>query len=435
MAELEEWRAPGVPAPCSPLLAEAIAGLESAYDSLLAISPTSLSDDDLTRLVDAATRLADRSAGAITAAIGEADLRRLGDSIGARHTGQWWARRSLLTRPEANRLTRLGRLLAAERYAPVQAALADGELHADQAGVIVRAVEAIPSSSEDLPSHAEPPAVLQARAVDHLLVLAKDHDARQLKMLGRRILDLVAPEVGEAAEAKALADEEAAAARKVTFTLRDNGNGTSTGRFTLPTATAEMFAKQLHAIAALRGKESADDKAADDPRPLHVRLGWALVEWIEGYPADRLPTSGGTSATVVVTMSLTTLLGGLAAASLDTGAMITAGQARRLACEAGIIPAVLGGRSDVLDLGRTRRLHTRAQRLALGLRDAGCTADGCDLPPGACHAHHDQPWSLGGPTDLDNGRLLCHRHHRLIHDDRYDTTHLRNGTVTFHRRV
>ncbi|WP_442939970.1 DUF222 domain-containing protein [Nocardioides sp. B-3] len=128
-------------------------------------------------------------------------------------------------------------------------------------------------------------------------------------------------------------------------------------------------------------------------------------------------------------------MGGPAAASLDTGGRISAGQARRLACEAGIIPAVLGGASEVLDLGRTRRFHTKAQRVAIAHRDGGCTAEGCDLPPAACHVHHDQPWSRGGPTDTTTGRLLCHRHHRVIHDDRYETTRLSNGKVSFHRRT
>ncbi|MBA3780726.1 MAG: HNH endonuclease, partial [Nocardioides sp.] len=70
----------------------------------------------------------------------------------------------------------------------------------------------------------------------------------------------------------------------------------------------------------------------------------------------------------------------------------------------------------------------------MALRDRGCTADGCDMPPGLCHAHHDVPWSHGGPTSLDNGRLLCHRHHRLAHDQRYTTTHTPTGKTTFHRR-
>jgi len=440
MTDLDDWRAPGTATPPSPVLSEAISNATSGLDALLAVAPSSLGDEDVARLLDFATSCVDRASGAVTAAVGEADHRRLGDAIGARHTGQWWAQRSRLTRPEAHRLTKLGRHLTHELYAPVHAALAGGELHADQAGVIVQAVEAIPSSSEDLPSHADAPAVLKARAVEHLLVQAKDHDAKALKLLGRRILDTVAPEVGEAAEAKALADEEAAAARKVSLTLRDHGNGTTTGRFTLPTAAAEMFRKQLMAIAAPKhqtasGNPDPSPAPEGDDRPLHARLGWAFIEWIERYPADHLPASGGVSATVVVTMGLDTLLGGLAAAALDTGARITAGESRRLACEAGIIPAVLGGTSEVLDLGRTRRFHTKAQRIAIAHRDRGCTAEGCDLPPAACHVHHDQPWSQGGPTDTETGRLLCHRHHRIIHDDRYQTTRHPNGTVSFHRRT
>jgi hypothetical protein len=444
----EDWRAPGTPAPPSPVLTDAIGRVSSGLDALLAVAPASLSDEDVARLLDFATSCVDRAAGAVTAAVGEADHRRLGDAIGARHTGQWWARRSLLTRPEAHRLTKLGRRLSRELYAPVQAALAAGEVHADQAAVIVNAVEAIPTSSEDLPSYADPPPVLKARAVAHLLVLAKDHDATALQRLGRRILDTVAPAVGEAAEAKALAEEEAAAARRVSLTLRDQGNGTSTGRFTLPTPAAEMLRKQLLAIAAPKHQAATGNPDPDpdpdpepgpapdaDGRPLPARLGWAFIEWIERYPADHLPAAGGVSATVVVTMGLDTLTGGLAAASLDTGARISAGQARRLACEAGIIPAVLGGTSEVLDLGRTRRFHTRAQRIAIAQRDRGCTAQGCDLPPAACHVHHDQPWSRGGPTDTHTGRLLCHRHHRVIHDDRYQTTRHPNGTVSFHRRT
>jgi hypothetical protein len=280
--------------------------------------------------------------------------------------------------------------------------------------------------------------VLKALAVNQVLVLAKDHDAKALRLLGRRILDIVAPEVGEAAGAKALAEEEAAAERKVTVTLRHNGNGTSTGRFTIPTAAAEMLRTQLMAIAAPRRAPAAPDPAGlvdDDPRPLHARLGWALIEWIERYPANLLPSSGGVSATAVVTMSLATLTGGLEAASLDTGTRISPGQARRLACEAGIIPAVLGGKSEVLDLGRTRRFHTRAQRVALALRDQGCTAEGCDRPPAACHAHHDLRWSDNGATDIESGRLLCPRHHRVIHDPRYDTTWLPGRKVAFHRRI
>ena len=138
-----------------------------------------------------------------------------------------------------------------------------------------------------------------------------------------------------------------------------------------------------------------------------------------------------TGATVVVTMTLETLTGGLADATLDTGDRIAAHTARRLACEAGIIPVVLSGRREVLDQGRRRRLFTRAQRIALATRDRGCTAAGCHTAAWFCHAHHDQPWATGGTTDLTNGRLLCPTHHRTAHDPRYQGRVLADHQIEF----
>ena len=90
------------------------------------------------------------------------------------------------------------------------------------------------------------------------------------------------------------------------------------------------------------------------------------------------------AATVVVTIEHTVLQGALKEAHLDTGTTITAGEARRLACSAGLIPAVLDGRSVALDLGRESRLFSEAQRLATGLRHDTCTADGCQRPYAWC---------------------------------------------------
>ena len=164
-------------------------------------------------------------------------------------------------------------------------------------------------------------------------------------------------------------------------------------------------------------------------------MGEAFVEYVGRYPADRLPHAGGLSATVVVTMTLETLIGGLTAAQLDTGHRISPGLARRLACEAAIIPAVLGTRSQVLDLGRKTRFHTEPQRIALTIQQGGCTAQGCDAPPGMSHAHHDIPFSHGGDTSVKNGRLLCPHHHTRAHDPSYTMTKTPDGKVRFHRRT
>ena len=195
-----------------------------------------------------------------------------------------------------------------------------------------------------------------------------------------------------------------------------------------------MLKKHLLAIAAPKHRTHMDGQAPEPGRQSAHRLGEALMEYIEAYPTEKLPKAGGINATVVVTMTVETLMGGLKAAQLDTGHRISPGAARRLACRAGIIPAVLGSKSQVLDLGRKTRFHTEPQRIALAIEQGGCTAEGCDWPPGMCNAHHDQPWSEGGTTDLKNGRLLCPRHHTLAHDVRYEMTTQPTGKVSFHRR-
>ncbi len=130
-----------------------------------------------------------------------------------------------------------------------------------------------------------------------------------------------------------------------------------------------------------------------------------------------------------------TLTGGLKAAHLDTGEPVSPAQARRLACEAGILPAVLNGTSQVLDLGRSKRLFSRSQRIATGIEHPTCQAATCDWPSGMCHLHHLDPWAGGGRTDLRRAAVLCPRHHRLIHHPDYDHEHRADGSIAFHRRT
>ena len=373
----------------------------------------------LTRLSAAVAELEARVAGHGRTVEVEADS-------GATSTANWWAHATKQTRTTAHRKTKLGAALGAGRFEPVRVALAEGRVLVDQAEVIIDAMEALPAGLD--------PAIKDDALVT-LVGYAGDHDARALRILGRRILEVVAPEVGEAHEARLLDKEERDAEAAAVVRMVQDGHGKWHGRFTLPSRHGAMFKKHLDAIAAPKHRASVDGQAPEPGRPSAHRLGEAFMEYLETYPTDRLPHAGGVSATVVVTMTVETLMGGLQAAQLDTGHRISPGAARRLACRAGIIPAVLGGKSQVLDLGRKTRFHTEPQRIALAIEQQGCTAEGCDWPPGMCHAHHDQPFSRGGNTDLKNGRLLCPRHHARAHDPTYTTTNLPGGKVRFHRRT
>jgi hypothetical protein len=102
-------------------------------------------------------------------------------------------------------------------------------------------------------------------------------------------------------------------------------------------------------------------------------------------------------------------------ARLGDSGEISAADARLLACDSSVIPAVLGSKSEPLDLGRLRRLITAGLRRALHLRDRGCAFPGCHRPPRHCQGHHVRHWADGGPTSLGNLVLLCGHHHRLLH--------------------
>ena len=117
-------------------------------------------------------------------------------------------------------------------------------------------------------------------------------------------------------------------------------------------------------------------------------------------------------------------------ATLDSGALVDPHTVRRLACDAEIVPIVLGPRSEPLDVGRLQRTVTDALRRALNLRDGGCAFPSCSRRPRRCHAHHIRYWFHGGPTRLDNLVLLCRFHHQLIHAGHW-TVEIRDGLPWF----
>ena len=160
-----------------------------------------------------------------------------------------------------------------------------------------------------------------------------------------------------------------------------------------------------------------------DVRDAGARLWDALVEACRRLQAtDQLPTAHGTTARITVAVDYDTLTAGLGEGLLGTGESISAQAARRLACDAEIIPTVLGSQSQLLDIGRSERLVTTPLWLALVQRDRHCAFPGCERLPLACDAHHIDHWADGGTTSLDNLILLCRRHHTITHHSPWTVT-------------
>jgi hypothetical protein len=152
--------------------------------------------------------------------------------------------------------------------------------------------------------------------------------------------------------------------------------------------------------------------AIPDARPHGQRMHDGLDEMCARLlkMADQ-PASGGTPASVIVTIGLEELLAKAGLAETSDGSTLTSDQLLRIADEADIWPTIINQHNVPLALGRTRRIATPGQTMALIARDAGCSFPGCTHPPQWCDRHHIVDWILGGLTDLDNLTLLCRFHH------------------------
>jgi hypothetical protein len=123
---------------------------------------------------------------------------------------------------------------------------------------------------------------------------------------------------------------------------------------------------------------------------------------------------------LMVSVTLEELKSGIGHGLLDGYWNLSAAQIRRIACDAAVVPVVLGSKSEILDIGRATRVVPRAIRRALIRRDRGCSFPNCTKKAKWCAAHHVRHWAWGGPTALDNLVLICAHHHQIIHHTEWE---------------
>jgi hypothetical protein len=404
-----------------PLLA-VVRVVGEALDDTLSADPMYLSMEQKRELLVGLTRVVDRLQARRAEVLAVAH--DVAAQEAARSAAAWLAAETHTSPRELAAVERVGAALG-RRWTATAEAVASGTVSWEQAGVLVRALEALPADLD---------ADLVAKAEAHLVAEARHFGPRELARLGRRVLEVVAPDVADAAEAAALAGEERRGRAVTRLSFRPRGDGTTDLCARLPGHVASRLRVYLDAFTSPR--RTAAPLGDVDLLPLPRRRGEAFCTLLEHISTDRLPTHGGTATSVMVTIELDALRSGLGLGETSTGELVTAGEARRLACTASVVPVVLGGAGEILDLGRARRLFSPAQRKAMAIRDRHCRAEGCDIPAAWCEAHHaSSPWSRGGRTDLAHGLLLCSFHHHRAHDDRFDDRRLANGGVRYTRRT
>ncbi|MDS0135712.1 DUF222 domain-containing protein [Amycolatopsis sp. 505] len=267
---------------------------------------------------------------------------------------------------------------------------------------------------------AEVPPEHRDRVEADLLAFAAEAGHKQVAVLGSRILAHLNPDGAEPDDT-----EPSTPTRELFLRRRRSGVWVLNGKFDDETGT-----RASALLDALAERRTGDD--GPDHRAMPQRYGDAFSDAVDlALNSPDLPMQAGERAHVMVAVSLTDLQSGTGTATLgDTGTM-TAAEARVHACDAMIIPAVLGAKSEPLNLGRLRRLISAGLRRALFLRDRGCAFPGCHRPPRHCQGHHIRHWADGGPTNLNNLVLMCAHHHRLLHRSGWEVRIAPDGLPEF----
>jgi hypothetical protein len=321
------------------------------------------------------------------------------------------------TRVEHAAMVGARRTITGDTLAPqlpaTAAALACGEIGTGQLRVITETMAALPASVPE-------PAREHAEAV--LAGYARDFDPRRLRIIAQRLLAHLDPDGPPPSD-----DPTPAAPVRGELWLRERRDGRLGLEGWLDPEHGGMVRALIEQLATRR--PTAD--GISDTRTVPERQADALIELCDHARAtEGLPTTGGEPPHLTVTINWDALRTALGTATLDYGQLISAGNARRLACDCKVIPVVLGGDSEPLDVGRALRTVPLGIRRALVARDGGCSFPGCDRPPGLCAAHHVRHWIDGGETAVGNCCLLCSMHHQQVHLQGWDVT-IRGRRVEF----
>ncbi len=359
-----------------------------------------MSTADVGTLVVALERVARRAAAAQVSALAQADRSGIAEQTGASSTAVWL--RNAVDVPVGVARARLILHQALGRRPLVGAAFGAGDIGQDTASVVCSAIDRLPGGV---------PAALNTEIEQLLIDTARDEGTKIVVRRANEIADRFDPEGFEQQEAMNRDDRFLQIIRKP--------DGTITLRGCLDKESAALALAVLDPLAAPLPRADG----APDARSAETRYGDALIQALQ-LATSALPDVRGERPHMFVTTTLESLQRqvGSALGSVEGGHLISRGALRRIACDANIIPAVLGTTGQPLDIGRSTRLVTQGLRRALILRDGGCAFPGCDRPPMWCDAHHIDHWADGGSTSLSNLALLCGHHHQVMHGNHWTIT-------------
>ena len=399
----------GVESPAS----QALAGLAAALDRLVEAVGTGGTDHYDTGqflcFLQEFERIRNRMSLVDQRVLRDADQRDLAGALCQGRLSRVLTQTLRISAGEANRRVRAsedvgaGVGMSGEPLPPVRAVLAaaqrEGAVTPEQVNIVLTGLGKVDRTGYD-------PAGVRS-GEETLTGLAATFGPRDLQVCTDRFVDCLDPD-GSRPQ-----DELNSDRRHVGLTSRRDGSWSGELQLT------GVLGSKLHALLRPLSQPrptvtvgpTGRETETPDQRTYGQRMHDALEDLCDRLLRAELPVSGGTPATVIVTIDHESLLARTGHGTASDGTRIPAGRLLELAAEAEIIPAVLNRSGVVLSLGRSRRIASRSQTLALIARDGGCTFPGCHHAPEWCERHHIKEWLDGGRTDLDNLTLLCRYHH------------------------
>lgn len=365
-----------------------------------------------------ARRLASRLTAVAGLLLAGAEAAKESQRTAGTPTTSWLALQGGLSKREAAGALHQARELS--QHPQVGLAAAAGRISVGQA----RAIHGVLRSLDGLDT------AQQARAEQVMLNLATTMDTDRLAKAAPLVLAEVAADRATETQERRLQRQAEAAQRNRSLVFGRDHNGSVTFTGSLPLVAGEAWLAILgsYSEATRRNAHEARDPLAPEVTAAQRKADALLAMIVDHHHSRQAPNVAGDRPRVVVTLTYDQLRADAAGAGLIGDEPISAGDLRRLCCDADLIPAVLDAAGEVLDVGRTRRLVTPAIRTALTLRDGGCVFPRCDTPAIVCDAHHNIPWWAGGVTSLGNTCLLCAHHHALIEPAKHgqrDQWHIR----------
>ena len=374
--------------------------MAAALDDFSAASLWSMNVAELADAVATLERMSRRLSAAQLRLLAQADSFGVAAQTGASSTAVWL--RSVADVPVGVGKARLALHRELTNRDTTARAFSAGDINLEHASTVVAAMNALP---------ADAPAALTDEIEALLVDTAREEGIRAVLSRSAQIFHRYAPDVLEERERRQREDRF--------LTLIQRPGGTLGIRGSLD---KEAGALVLSVLGSLAAPSPAVD-GAPDLRTGGQRYADALTQLCQ-LSTPALPSVRGERPNVLLTMSYETLRGELAANPpyLENGTPISVGAARRILCDANVIPVVLDSESQPLDVGRSTRVVPVGMRRALIARDGGCAFPGSDRPPSWCDAHHCIYWSEGGITALCNLCLLCSHHHDTVHHDGWEIT-------------